>query len=364
MQKGLSKSFTGGALKALGLAELGGIVKNEIRLILTEFESIKGISPEAKDSISAFSDQLVMLRDNARSMGAQVVASFASLGTNIGLYAGQFIYGKDAADAARQQIADEQSQARRKKQVEATTKEVAALTKQLAAAEAAAGKAVSGLSGPSLSIDERQEALQARLGGIMAGLAGANDGTPEGLKKRLDLFKDMESTAKSLERVNGEINDRLREQSMLARQVGGELAASFENAVFSGGKLKDMVNSILQDIARLIFQQTITKPLAGAITGMFGSLFGGAKASGGPVSAGMLYQVNERGTEAFIPSTSGTIIPNHKLGGGGTTVVYDIDARGASVDAVRELKAMMAAMNASIEPRSVAAVRSADKRRK
>lgn len=35
----------------------------------------------------------------------------------------------------------------------------------------------------------------------------------------------------------------------------------------------------------------------------------GRRASGGPVSAGMLYQVNEKGPEMFVPSQSGTIIP-------------------------------------------------------
>jgi TP901 family phage tail tape measure protein len=35
----------------------------------------------------------------------------------------------------------------------------------------------------------------------------------------------------------------------------------------------------------------------------------GKRASGGPVSAGMLYQVNENGPEMFMPSQNGTIIP-------------------------------------------------------
>jgi hypothetical protein len=41
----------------------------------------------------------------------------------------------------------------------------------------------------------------------------------------------------------------------------------------------------------------------------------GARASGGPVSAGKNYLVGERGPEIFSPSASGSIIPNHRAGG-------------------------------------------------
>jgi phage-related minor tail protein len=41
----------------------------------------------------------------------------------------------------------------------------------------------------------------------------------------------------------------------------------------------------------------------------------GARASGGPVSAGKSYLVGERGPEIFSPSASGSIIPNNRAGG-------------------------------------------------
>ena len=40
-------------------------------------------------------------------------------------------------------------------------------------------------------------------------------------------------------------------------------------------------------------------------------------ALGGPVLAGVAYEVGERGRELFVPKVAGTIIPNHALGGGG-----------------------------------------------
>jgi len=45
--------------------------------------------------------------------------------------------------------------------------------------------------------------------------------------------------------------------------------------------------------------------------------FGGARASGGPVSSGSTYLVGEQGPELFTPSRSGSISPN---GAGGVTI--------------------------------------------
>lgn len=65
--------------------------------------------------------------------------------------------------------------------------------------------------------------------------------------------------------------------------------------------------------------------------------FAGARALGGPVSAGGLYEVNEKGPELLsvgnkqylmMGNNSGSVTPN---GGGGTSVQISIDARGTSV---------------------------------
>lgn len=57
------------------------------------------------------------------------------------------------------------------------------------------------------------------------------------------------------------------------------------------------------------------------LVSLVGNKFGGGKAAGGPVSGGTTYLVGEEGPELFTPSTSGAIIPNHQLGGGGGIVV-------------------------------------------
>lgn len=64
-------------------------------------------------------------------------------------------------------------------------------------------------------------------------------------------------------------------------------------------------------------------PVSQGIAGVFG----GGRASGGPVSAGTTYLVGENGPELFTSATSGTIIPNNKMGGGGST--FNITVNGA-----------------------------------
>jgi hypothetical protein len=47
------------------------------------------------------------------------------------------------------------------------------------------------------------------------------------------------------------------------------------------------------------------------------------QAMGGTVRAGQAYNVGEFGKEVFIPRTSGQIIPNNRLGGGGNTFIFN-----------------------------------------
>jgi len=58
-------------------------------------------------------------------------------------------------------------------------------------------------------------------------------------------------------------------------------------------------------------------PLAGRFT---------ARARGGPLRAGQLSLVGEKGPELFVPGQSGTVIPHHRIGGN-TTVNYNINVR-------------------------------------
>ena len=58
-------------------------------------------------------------------------------------------------------------------------------------------------------------------------------------------------------------------------------------------------------------------------------------AEGGPARSGNSYIVGERGPELFTPGVSGTVTPNHALGGS-TNIVVNVDASGSSVETDEE----------------------------
>lgn len=125
---------------------------------------------------------------------------------------------------------------------------------------------------------------------------------------------------------------------------------------------KNMANSIIQDIARIMIRQQVSAPLAQAL-GSLGSvamgnfyqgqtgitvddngmslMVGSGKALGGSVNAGTSYLVGEKGAEVFTPSMNGTITPNSKLGGE-TIINQTINISAGVAQTVRtEIQSMM-----------------------
>lgn len=82
------------------------------------------------------------------------------------------------------------------------------------------------------------------------------------------------------------------------------------SAAWNGAKRA--IEAVANAIQRVI---DLAKSAGSKVSGVLG--IDGARASGGPVSAGGTYLVGENGPELFRPSSSGSIIPNRALGGAG-----------------------------------------------
>lgn len=105
--------------------------------------------------------------------------------------------------------------------------------------------------------------------------------------------------------------------------VVGNLIGGFE-------RLFNIVKSVVGAIQSLI---TLVKnnPVVRGIGNAIDSAFGGFRAAGGPVQAGKSYVVGEQGAEMFVPSSSGTIVPNGGMGSTiNLTVNGAIDAEGTA----------------------------------
>lgn len=129
-----------------------------------------------------------------------------------------------------------------------------------------------------------------------------------------------------------------------AQEFGDIISSGFQDAVFQARTFSDALKGVAQDLIRLTFRKSITEPLAQGIAstisgGFFGNIFGGlfgGKQFGGLVQRGKATIVGEAGPELFVPSTTGSIVPNHRLGGGGSpTVVQNITINAGVPEAVR-----------------------------
>jgi lambda family phage tail tape measure protein len=141
------------------------------------------------------------------------------------------------------------------------------------------------------------------------------------------LFATMDESAKRTQQVFD--------------SVFGNLTSAIDNFVKTGKlNIKDLARSVIQDLIAIQMKAAAMKFLNSAFSAMSGatstssySASGGiaehvfnplTRAAGGSVTNDTPYLVGERGPELFVPSGSGTIIPNGQVGGmGGQTINYN-----------------------------------------
>jgi len=173
----------------------------------------------------------------------------------------------------------------------------------------------------------------------------------EKLKEAPDLIETSFAAtdvtiAKSVQNILDEMNAADQIMANFAQSAAQNIQSAFAEFLFDPfkGGLKGMLSSFL-DVTRRMLAELAAQQILGAI---FGSFTGGTgfmasfakaitgRASGGPVSKNTPYIVGERGPELFVPGSSGGIVPNNAMMGGGMTVapVYNIDARGATADGI------------------------------
>ena len=111
------------------------------------------------------------------------------------------------------------------------------------------------------------------------------------------------------------------------------LAAGIKPLVSAFANVAEFIGNAYNGLKNFI-SLVKNNPLVSGISGAISSIFGGGKAAGGPVTGGTTYLVGEKGPELFTPGSSGNIIPNNRLGGGGSviniTVNGALDAEGTA----------------------------------
>jgi hypothetical protein len=156
---------------------------------------------------------------------------------------------------------------------------------------------------------------------------------------------DLERAKAATQRWNNSIN-------ALGVSMANTFASSFADVIVSGENLLDGLGNIFKDLGKQILAMIVKAAILAAIFSMIPGLgttsagnaaFGGAtgfggilqnmmgsglsgRANGGPVAGNRPYLVGEQGPELFMSGASGTIIPNHAMGGG--TSIPDVRISG------------------------------------
>tara|TARA_B100002019_G_scaffold111531_1_gene95947 strand:- start:8270 stop:10540 length:2271 start_codon:yes stop_codon:yes gene_type:complete len=176
------------------------------------------------------------------------------------------------------------------------------------------------LEGLTQKVDEVKQKLSGGQG---------DDGSPFDPEAGGGLLGNMvEEAVKALKELGKKTNDVGTEMKAIMKNVSDGMTNSIQEFVNTGkANFKDLVRDILGQIQKLMIQKAIVDPLLNTFTSTF---FPTPKNMGGFVKAGKPYLVGESGTEMFVPRQSGKIIPNHKMGGEGVVVNFNVQATDAN----------------------------------
>ena len=164
------------------------------------------------------------------------------------------------------------------------------------------------------------EADQTRLT-LLEAQRNAIDGTVESTS---NAVKEQDK----LTRAATETLDKFKE---IETAILGDIKNGIAGLIKGTSTLSDLLNNVADKFLDVALNQALFGNAGGkTVTGGLFSLFGFA--NGGRPPVGKASIVGEKGPELFVPRTSGTIVPNNKLGGGGnTSVVVNVDASGTDV---------------------------------
>lgn len=156
--------------------------------------------------------------------------------------------------------------------------------------------------------------------------------------KYFELLGEGLITQEEFNRAMGELAPKaieaMTEMDEFAKSAAQNIQSAFADFLFDpfkdglGGMLKGFGQTIQRMIAEAASAQLMRSLFgdmgktgsvggwAGQALSWAGTLFGGARASGGSVATGHAYMVGERGPEMFVPSSAGAILPTGTQAGG------------------------------------------------
>lgn len=190
---------------------------------------------------------------------------------------------------------------------------------------------------------EREAEIRPLLTQLLEAEANGQSDVAQALREQIALL----DTKYGIQMQIGDEAERLEEEGAIARelavsyyQLGRAGVSALSDIALRGENAADVMQRLALSIADAALEAALlgTGPLAnvfggggeaggggGLIGSLFGSIFGGGRADGGPVSPGKMYAVNERSTAPglFFPLSPGRIEPptNDNPGAAAPTVI-------------------------------------------
>lgn len=137
---------------------------------------------------------------------------------------------------------------------------------------------------------------------------------------------------RSLDGMVEETEKATDQMSVFADQAARNMQDAFAEFLFDPfkdgvqGMLKSFVDALrrmaAEYLATLAIQQ-IGNALGGGAGSGLAALFGGGRATGGPVDPGRFYVVGEQGPELLVPRSAGTVVPLDGAGGGSPRITVN-----------------------------------------
>lgn len=241
---------------------------------------------------------------------------------------GVILTEEQALNLAEQRLAAEERRREIAKQIKEETKDGKAAAKEYDTEREAVEKLIDALAFElsTIGLTNEQKAVAVAL--RQAGAAATE-------QERLEIEGLVEATYAQTEALQ-----RQREAYDEIKNLAGTVLKGFISDIREGKSAGEAFAGVLDNIIDKLIEIAINAALNSIFPGLgvVGGLFGGGRASGGPVSRGKTYMVGERGPELFTPSSAGSITPNHKLGGAGETrIVLDVQEGAAFSTRVREV---------------------------
>jgi hypothetical protein len=139
---------------------------------------------------------------------------------------------------------------------------------------------------------------------------------------KIDLFSYFKRVKVAGEDAADGIGEKVQTiAGMMGDKFGDAFMSMFDGTKKAKDAFREMARDIIKELYRIFFVKRITGFISDALTAKFPILGTSMKAIGGPVQRGNPYIVGERGPELFVPSRTGSIVPNDKMAGGGGVVV-------------------------------------------